>query len=90
MTLTLTTGCICYAFELDGKPLHECNPLELQAMLLLAAQKIASKHLEADERSGCIISILQSMVESFPDTYESTTEPCECCGDYVETYTMEL
>lgn len=30
------------------------------------------------------------MVENFPDKEEHSNEPCECCGDYVETYTMEI
>jgi hypothetical protein len=30
------------------------------------------------------------MVEDFSDTYKCSDQPCECCGDYVETYTMEV
>lgn len=35
-------------------------------------------------------NILREMVEVFYDTYECSDEPCECCGDYVETYTMKV
>lgn len=35
-------------------------------------------------------NILREIVEGFPDTYKSSDEPCECCGDYVETYKMEV
>ena len=89
MTLTLTTGCICNQFEVDGIKVMDCDESQLKHLLINATQKIVSKELN-DYQKGMLQNILMYMVEDFYDTYESDDCPCECCGDYVETYTMEI
>jgi hypothetical protein len=89
MKLELTEGCICDSFEVDGNPIKDCDESQLKHLLILATQKICCKEFTPDQR-GLAAHILREMVEDFSDTYKCSDEPCEFCGDYVETYTMEV
>jgi hypothetical protein len=35
-------------------------------------------------------TILRDIVSLYYDEYEIDDEPCECCGDFVETFKMEV
>lgn len=89
MKIELTEGCICDSFEVDGKPIMDCNESKLKYLLVLATQKICCKEFTPDQKVYAE-NILREMVVGFPDTYKCSDEPCECCGDYIDTYTMEI
>lgn len=93
MKLELTKGCNCDSFEADGKNLYNLPDEQLLAMLSRTARTISFKWRECeleDWRKIELVNIISAMVEHFPDKEEHGNEPCECCGDYVETYTMEF
>lgn len=93
MEIELTHGCNCEAFEADGNNVYKLPDELLLAMLSLMARKISFKWRECeleDWRRIELAKILSDMVEHFPDKEEHSNKPCECCGDYVETYTMEI
>lgn len=90
MKIERTTGCICDCFEADGKPMCSMSEEELKCILLRVAQKIASRGEMCENQKCDLQSIIGLMVESFPDECECSEEPCECCGDYVETYIVEV
>ena len=89
MKIELTKGCDCNAFEVDGVKIVDCDDSQLKHLLIKITQKIVSMEMNFMERAD-LEYILMFMVENFRDTYEGSDEPCECCGDYVETYTMEI
>lgn len=37
-----------------------------------------------------LYNLAYHITEHFYDDYNMDDEPCDCCGDYVETYTMEI
>lgn len=88
MKLELTAGCIADDFTLDDEKVCNLSEEKLKEVFANVSDKIIKtplteyKHIELQ-------GILCKMVESFYDTYE-TSAPCECCGDYIETYTMEV
>mgnify|MGYP003549277358 FL=1 len=89
MKLELTEGCICDSFEVDGKPIMDCNESQLKQMLTLTTQKICSKEFAPHHRYFARV-ILRKMVKHFHDTLEYSYEHCEYCGNNIETYTMDV
>jgi hypothetical protein len=89
MKLELTKGCIYDSFEVNGNPIKDCDESQLKQMLTLATQKICSKEFAPHHRYFARV-ILRKMVKHFHDTLEYSYEPCECCGNNIETYTMEV
>lgn len=43
--------------------------------------------LESDVSLNKLLALL---LEHFHDEYDCSDEPCECCGDFVETYKLEI
>lgn len=85
MKLELTEGCNCCAYEVDNKPVSILTTQELTDLL--------QKQFEYALKEGgwdALYRLSYHLAEEFYDTYECSDEPCECCGDYVETYTMEI
>lgn len=35
-------------------------------------------------------TLLITLIDRYHDSYECDSEPCECCGDYVETFKWKL
>lgn len=89
MRLELTEGCICGSFYAGGRPVHELSGEELKDLLRSMTDKVFASDLD-DGKSGCIQEVLRMFTECFCDTYECSDEPCEACGDYMETYTINV
>lgn len=93
MKIKLTKGCISGSFEVDGKPIIEMNDKSLLNLLARMAYTITDnwqgRELE-DWRKIELIDILQQMIENFYDKQGFSSTPCECCGDYIETSTLEI
>lgn len=92
MKIKLTQGCICYAFTANDKPFTEMNDEQLIVLLSRMARTIAFKWREKeleDWRKFELIGLLRDLTENFPDT-ETHSQPCECCGDIIDDYTLEL
>ena len=87
MKIEIIQGCICDSFEIDGKPINDCTIDELKDALTNATAYVVSK--ANDERISDLQIAIRDLVELFGD-YECSEDACECCGDFVETYTMEI
>ena len=87
MRIEVVNGCTAYSFEIDDKPIHDCTIDELKDALTKATAYVVRK--ADDERVGILQIAIRDLVELFGDC-ECDGIPCECCGDFVETYTMEL
>ena len=80
MKIQLTRGCIAGSLTIDGKEEIHLTDEQRQEVL----QHIIN-HLKPEDLNY----VLQDLAETFGE-YESDDEPCETCGDYVETYTWEI
>lgn len=80
MKILLTRGCIAGSLTIDGKEEIHLTDDERQKVL-----RHIFNHLKPEDLNY----VLQDLVETFGE-YESDDEPCETCGDYVETYTWEI
>ena len=87
MKIEVTNGCMAYDFEIDGKSIHDCTIDELKDALTKATAYVVGK--ADDERISDLQIALRNLVELFGDC-ECDGIPCECCGDFVETYTLEI
>lgn len=87
MKIEVTNGCIAYNFEIDGKSIHDCTIDEIKDALTKANTYVVSK--ANDERVSDLQIAIRNLVELFGDC-ECSEDACECCGDFIETYTMEI
>lgn len=78
---------MAYSFEIDGKTIHDCTIDEMKDALTKATAYVVGK--ADDERVSDLQTVLRNLVELFGDC-ECSEDACECCGDFVETYTMEI
>jgi hypothetical protein len=90
MKLELTEGCICDSFTADGKFINTLSEKELKDILKAVVAKITTTKYEDENTVYYLQNILYEIVSRFYDEYESDDEPCECCGDFVETFKMEV
>lgn len=87
MKIEIVEGCIGDSFEIDGKNILDCTLEELKDAL----DKVTKYALSiADEsKMYALQEAIRTLTEDFGE-YESPDEPCECCGDFIETYTLEI
>lgn len=93
MTFELTEGCLAWDFEADGKRVENMSTQELKDAILKIADKISKMGVNTPqdtlEFNNKAYRVVHEMVYNFYDEYECSSEPCECCGDWVETYKLE-
>lgn len=82
MELKMISGCICDSLTADN--VEEVNMTDEQRLDTI-------NHICAwmKENPNKLNYIMQALIPHFGE-YESDDTPCECCGDYVETYTWKL
>ena len=94
MKFELTEGCVAYGFYANNKRVDELTADELKTALVEIVNKIVDTKLEDDaqvtEFNNKAYTVLYNMVYEFADKYTCSDEPCECCGDWVETYELEV
>ena len=94
MKFELIEGCMAWGFEADGKPVEHMSTQELKDAILKIADKISKIEVntlqDTLEFNNKAYRIVHEMVYNFYDDYECSSEPCECCGDWVETYKLEV
>ena len=79
MKLELIRGCICGSLNVDGT--EEIDLTDDQRKEVL---KKIFEHLKPEDLNY----VMQDLIETFGEY--SCGEPCECCGDFVETWTWEI
>jgi hypothetical protein len=83
MNITKTTGCMAYSTRVDGNDINDLSQFQLDEAFELIVARIRTSIITASK--------LESLLEEIPsDEYTSTKEPCESCGDYVDTHTWKL
>lgn len=94
MKFELTEGCMAWGFEADGKPVENMSTQELKDAILKIAGKISKMDVNTSqdtlEFNNKAYRVMHELVYNFYDDYECSSEPCECCGDWVETYKLEV
>ena len=90
MKIELVRGCIAERFDADGKPMMNMSEEELKSILVKVVNKVTQRTELTEGQKSYLYDAIMLLVEDFPDTCEYSDEPCECCGDFIETYTMEL
>lgn len=79
MKLQYVTGCICDSLSVDGKEFNE---------LSLEEQRVICHKLVDDASEYVIQQMFITYMEDHADC--ETTGPCECCGDMITEYNIEL
>lgn len=90
MKLELTEGCICDSFTADGKDINSMSGQELKDILKAVVAKITNTKYEDENKVSHLQTILRDIVSLYYDEYDIDKEPCDCCGDWVDTYTMNV
>jgi hypothetical protein len=90
MKLKITEGCICDSFTADGKDINSMSGQELKDILKAVVAKITNTKYEDENKVSYLQTILRDIVSLYYDEYEIDDEPCECCGDFIDTYTMTV
>jgi hypothetical protein len=80
MKLELIRGCVC-----DSLNINDDREIDLTDEQRREVLKKIFKHLKPEDLNY----VLQALIPMFGE-YECSEEPCECCGDFVETYTWEI
>lgn len=80
MKLQMTRGCICDSLTVDGKPEIELSELEKRHCKNLIFSYLGLMDLNY---------LLQLVLENFGE-YSATDKPCECCGDIIENFELEI
>lgn len=86
MKIELVQGCIADRFDIDDKPADAMSVEELKT----AFSKVCEYILQLpQEQPFILMSTLYNLVETFAPC-EHSEDACECCGDFIDTYTLEL
>jgi hypothetical protein len=86
MKIELVRGCIADRFDIDDKPAYAMSVEELKT----AFSKVCEYILQLpQEQPYNLRDALYNLVETFAP-FECSEDACECCGDFIETYTLEL
>lgn len=87
MNTKIIEGCMNYSFEVNGVSINEYTLKELKDILIVLTDHVVDKATEDDM---CELKIaIRNLVEIFGER-ESDDEPCDCCGDFVDTYTLDV
>lgn len=84
MKIELTTGCTLDSLFINGRQFEELEYSELRTLITILLDWYKDKDLYNDVIKDIVRDIVYSKGE-FKDGYT-----CERCGDYVETYTLEI
>ena len=80
MKLELIQGCIADSFYIDDEQIHDIPEDKLR--------EYTHKIIDKVDRYVLHIILHDIIVEL--GEYSCSKYPCECCGDFVETYKLEI
>ena len=90
MKIEYTDGCICSGFYADDERMIDLSEEQIKDILKRVVDKVCNKPQMSEGQKIALREAIRILVEDFPDQCECSDEPCECCGDFVYTYTMEI
>lgn len=76
----MVTGCICDSLTIDG--IEEIN-------LSDEKRKEVLNRIFPHINSSDLNELLQWFLPKYGE-YEGSDKPCDCCGDYIDTYTLNI
>lgn len=82
MNIEYTRGCTALSLTADGT--EEVDMTDEQRT------EVKQKICEWIMKEADLNELLHLLVKHYSDEYECGDEPCECCGDYVETYKWRI
>ena len=80
MKLEMVRGCICDSLTVDGEEEYTLSDDKREEVLDCICSRLYPKDLNR---------FLQWYIQEYGE-YDCDDKPCECCGDYVQTWTVEL
>lgn len=80
MKLEYTEGCVCTSLTVDGVETVDMNINDLKKVIC----KLVERETDVAELQDLWMSLMQSQGE-----YKDLGH-CECCGDWITNYTLEL
>lgn len=83
MNIKMVRGCICDSLTIDGKEeinLNDRERVEIIKKVSRHLMKLEARHLN---------ELLQFLLEKMGE-YSCSGQACECCGDFIETYKLEI
>ncbi len=86
MKLEKVEGCICDGFYVDDNLVNECTNEELQDILMKAVEKLKSTNIEDNYALQDVLRAITMAIGKL----EVSDDACECCGDFIYTYTLEI
>lgn len=84
MIIEKTDGCILSGMDVDGIPISEMNEDQRHEVRKALCEYILNHEDEFD------LFRLGGIVVTNADSEYSYSGPCECCGDCIETWKMEI
>lgn len=87
MKIELTQGCICDGFYADDERIIDMSIEELKDIFTQLTDYV--KGLPLEDKKFALYEAIYNIIELFAQ-HETSDEPCECCGDFIETYTLEI
>lgn len=86
MKLNYTTGCICDNLSVDDKQFNSLSIKERKNILCKIINDCSNTRCNEEYfLQQMLIAALQNAGE-----FEYSDEPCECCGDNIETFDLEI
>jgi hypothetical protein len=83
MKIEVQDGCVCTGMYIDGTSISEMNEDQRHEVRKALCEYILN-HEEFD------LFRLGEIVVANADSEYSYSQPCECCGDCIETWKMEI
>ena len=80
MKIEYTDGCICTSLTVDGKETADMTPEEIKVSIQAMLDRVL--HVL------CIFCVVMSLIEHLGE-YKDLGH-CECCGDWISNYTLEI
>lgn len=81
MKLEYTSGCVCDSLNVDG--------VETIDMTIEDIRNVLHELIDREQDVATLQDVFMSLMSS-QGIYECSEEPCDCCGDYVITYKLEI
>lgn len=87
MKTEIIQGCMSDSFEVNGVSINEYTLDELKNILIAVTDHVVDSATENDMYE--LKTAIRNLVEMF-GKHESDDEPCDCCGDFIDTYTLDV
>lgn len=81
MKLKYVDGCICTSLSVDDVESIDMNPEDFRKVIHQLVDKVEDFAVLQDLFTNCMESL---------GYYHCSEHACDCCGDYITTYTYEL